>query len=439
MRTALRRPGTKLSATAVLALLPVILSGVLLATTSGAAAALAPANGPPVSQCNDLADAGATTTTCDITITNLITYNADGTSTTASTIVTTVDGVANTTTATSPITDIHQCNQAGKGGASTVTCTSTITNVITGAPASDPASSTINQCNPAMGSTRTCTATPAGPNATGGYQAIGQCNNSGATGTVTCTATAGVASDAAPTGTIDQCNGSATTGASTLTCTATVTNTFNCVGSTPLLANGACFPATGSTTSTTAATGATPTTGVSPTTSVATTPTTAGSTPSTGDATAPTIATTGGGTTGTPGGATLVSSGGPSSLGEVVVFTFTLVGPGSPTTGNVTFFDGSTRLGTVLLSGGQATFATSNLTAGNHAITARFAEAGSSSTSRSAGIRQTVTASLGATSALTPSALPATGGRTSLALGLLFLVAGFALRRTVRVSRSLVR
>jgi hypothetical protein len=66
------------------------------------------------------------------------------------------------------------------------------------------------------------------------------------------------------------------------------------------------------------------------------------------------------------------------------VFTFTVVGPGSPTIGNVTFSDGSIRLGTVLLAGGQATFATSNLTAGDHAITAHLAEAGSTITTRSA-------------------------------------------------------
>ena len=77
-----------------------------------------------------------------------------------------------------------------------------------------------------------------------------------------------------------------------------------------------------------------------------------------------------------PGGATVVSSPNPSALGEVAVFTFTLEGPGSPTTGNVTFFDGSTRLGTVLLAGGQATFGLSDLTAGDHAITAPFPRPG---------------------------------------------------------------
>ena len=422
----------------VLVLMLIFAAGVFVVLPRAAAAA--PVPGPSVSQCNDQADTGATTTTCDITITNVITYNADGTSTTASTIVATVDGVANTTTATSPITEIHQCNQAGKGGASTVTCTSTITNKIIGAPASNPVGSTINQCNPAMSSTTTCTATPAGPNATGGYQAIDQCNNSGATGTVTCTATAGVASDSAPRVTIDQCNGSARAGASTLTCTATVTNMFTCVGTPTVLENGACFPGTASSTSTVA--GSTHTTSVTPTTAAPTTSTgvtttpTAGLTPTTGSASPPATVAPGGGTPATPGGATLVSSRSPSALGQVVVFTFTVVRPGSPTTGNVTFFDGSTRLGAVLLAGGQATFAISELTAGDHAITARFAEAGSNSAVRSAAIRQTVTggASAGITSSRTPSGLAATGGRSAsigLALGLLGLVTRFALRRTV--------
>ena len=436
MGAVLRRPAsTPLAATALVVLF-ILLFGVLLTTPWRLAEALAPASGPSVSQCNDQADAGATTTTCDITITNIITYNTDGTSTTAATIVKTVDGVATTTTATLPITEIHQCNQAGKGGASTVTCTSTITNMITGAPASNPAASTITQCNLATGATITCTATPAGPNSTGGYQSIGQCNNSGATGTVTCTATAGVASDSAPTVTIDQCNGSATMGASTLTCTATVTNTFACVGMTPLLANGACFPPGGSTSSTSTPGGSTSTTGAAPTTTVATTVTTTPSTPTTRPASSPTTAATGDGTAGTPSGATLTSSLNPTPGGQPVVFTFTVVGPGSPTSGNVTFFDGNTRLGTVLLTGGQATFATSNLTAGEHAITGRFAEAGSTNMTRSATIRQTVAADVtspGRTAARSPAGIPETGdwtASTGLILLLLALVARFALRRT---------
>jgi hypothetical protein len=128
----------------------------------------------------------------------------------------------------------------------------------------------------------------------------------------------------------------------------------------------------------------------------------------------------------------VVSSPNPSAFGQVVVFTFTVVGPGPPTTGSVTFFDASTRLGTVLLAGGQATFASSDLTAGDHAISARFAEAGSTTTIRSAQIRHTVTggASAGITSR---SGLASTGGWTAsigLALGLLGLVTRFALRRT---------
>ncbi len=435
MGTVLRRPATAPLAATALVVLLILLFGMLLNTPGKRAEALPPASGPSVSQCNDQADAGATTTTCDITITNSITYNADGTSTTAATIVKTVNGVATTTTATVPITEIHQCNQAGMGGASTVTCTSTITNMITGAPASNAAASTINQCNPAMAATTTCTATPAGPNSTGGYQSIGQCNNSGATGTVTCTATAGVASDSAPTVTIDQCNGSATMGASTLTCTATVTNTFACIGMAPLLANGACFPPGGSTSSTSTPGGSTSTTGAAPTTTIATTVTTAPPTPTTGAASSPTTVSNRGGATGTPG-ATLTSSLNPTPSGQPVVFTFTVVGAGSPTIGNVTFFDGSTRLGTVLLAGGQATFASSNLTAGNHAITARFAEAGSTITSRSATIRQTVAAVVatpGSTPARRTSGMPETGdwtGSTGLLLLLLALVARLALRMT---------
>lgn len=407
MRTTIRRRcGTEKATTALLAMIGVVfLAGVGLAATSGGTEASALSLGPPVSQCNDTANVGATTTTCDVTITNNISYNADGTSTTASTIVTTVNGVASATTATSPVTEIHQCNRSGTGGASTVTCTSTITNNVTGAPASGSASSTIDQCNPVHGApTQACTATPAGPNATGGYQAIGQCNNSGDTGTVTCTASTAAATDSAPTATVDQCNASGTTGASTVTCTATLTNTFTCVGTTTTLANGACFLPTTTTRAPTS------------TTTGATTPTTTGST------------VPGDGVTSGPTTTSVTSSANPSQPGQAVMFTATVGGGVSTGTGSVTFFDGSTMLGTGQLVGGRATFTTSGLSIGDHSITAQFSGTGGGAgggTSTSAAIRQTV--GTGGGSPGTSSGLPRTGGRSSVvlvALALLLLVAG---------------
>jgi len=68
---------------------------------------------------------------------------------------------------------------------------------------------------------------------------------------------------------------------------------------------------------------------------------------------------------------TVASSANPSSVGQAVTFTATVTG--STPTGTVTFFDGATALGTGTLSGaGTATFTTSALTLGNHAITAKY-------------------------------------------------------------------
>ena len=71
----------------------------------------------------------------------------------------------------------------------------------------------------------------------------------------------------------------------------------------------------------------------------------------------------------------LTSSINPSTVGQSVTFTATVTTPGggvSPT-GTVTFFDGSTPLGTQTLNGGGvATYATSTLANGAHQITATY-------------------------------------------------------------------
>ena len=74
---------------------------------------------------------------------------------------------------------------------------------------------------------------------------------------------------------------------------------------------------------------------------------------------------------------TLVSSGTPVVHGVPVTFTATVTvvrpGAGAPT-GTVTFLDGATPLGTVMLDAmGQASLTTSSLVAGARAITARYA------------------------------------------------------------------
>jgi hypothetical protein len=90
----------------------------------------------------------------------------------------------------------------------------------------------------------------------------------------------------------------------------------------------------------------------------------------------------------------VVSDHNPSNFGQMVTFTATVaaVPPGAGTpTGNVTFKDGSTTLGSGTLSGGVATFATSSLTAGNHAITAVYGGDADFNGSTSPALTQAVT------------------------------------------------
>jgi hypothetical protein len=71
---------------------------------------------------------------------------------------------------------------------------------------------------------------------------------------------------------------------------------------------------------------------------------------------------------------TLTSTQNPSSYGGSVTFTATVT-PGSPTpTGQVTFYDGSSQIGTpqTLDSSRTATYSTSNLGVGTHSITATY-------------------------------------------------------------------
>ena len=61
-------------------------------------------------------------------------------------------------------------------------------------------------------------------------------------------------------------------------------------------------------------------------------------------------------------------------------------------TGTVSFKDGSTSIGTAVLSGGKAVFKTSTLAVSTHAITATYLGSGSDVASVSAILSQTVNA-----------------------------------------------
>ncbi len=91
---------------------------------------------------------------------------------------------------------------------------------------------------------------------------------------------------------------------------------------------------------------------------------------------------------------TVVSGTNPAVLGQSVTFTATVTSPatgaGTPT-GNVSFFDGATPLGTVALNGsGQATLSTSALTLGAHTITVQYAGDANFLASTSLGLTQNI-------------------------------------------------
>ena len=87
----------------------------------------------------------------------------------------------------------------------------------------------------------------------------------------------------------------------------------------------------------------------------------------------------------------LTSSPNPSTYGQPVTFTATVV-PAGPyaLTGKVTFKDGTTAIGTAALSGGVATLTKSKLTVGTHPITAQYLGDAASAKSASSVLNQVV-------------------------------------------------
>jgi hypothetical protein len=99
----------------------------------------------------------------------------------------------------------------------------------------------------------------------------------------------------------------------------------------------------------------------------------------------------------------------PSTYGQSVTFTATVTP--STAAGSVTFTVDGTAQGPVGMSGGSASFATANLTAGSHSITASYNGDSNYSTSSSSTDTQTVNKA-GTTTTLTSSANPSTTGQS---------------------------
>jgi hypothetical protein len=88
---------------------------------------------------------------------------------------------------------------------------------------------------------------------------------------------------------------------------------------------------------------------------------------------------------------TLASSLNPSNVGQSVTFTASVTPEFSGTvTGKVAFYDGTTLLKSVALSGGEAKFTTSTLASGTHTITATYTGSTDFTGSSSAPLTQTV-------------------------------------------------
>ena len=70
---------------------------------------------------------------------------------------------------------------------------------------------------------------------------------------------------------------------------------------------------------------------------------------------------------------TVTSSRNPANLGQSVTLTANIAMASGPVSGTIQFYDGATLLGSGPISAGRATFTTSSLSAGSHAVVARFA------------------------------------------------------------------
>ena len=107
----------------------------------------------------------------------------------------------------------------------------------------------------------------------------------------------------------------------------------------------------------------------------------------------------------------LTSSLSPTVFGQAVTFAATVTGGTGTPTGNVSFKDGVTTIGTVALNGlGVASLATSALAAGSHSITAQYVGDANFNGNTSAVLSQTVNAAITSTS-LTSSLSPSVFGQ----------------------------
>ena len=122
----------------------------------------------------------------------------------------------------------------------------------------------------------------------------------------------------------------------------------------------------------------------------------------------------------------------PSMVSDQVTFTATVTSPLGTPSGTVTFLDGTTQLGSGTLTAGAATFSTSGLAAGSHAITAVYSGDPNFASMTSAPLTQVVESfSIGTSSSGSSSATASPGGQANFALTVTPPSAGSALTFSV--------
>jgi hypothetical protein len=150
----------------------------------------------------------------------------------------------------------------------------------------------------------------------------------------------------------------------------------------------------------------------------------------------------------TPALSGLGSSMNPSLASSPVTFTASVTATVGTPTGSVTFFDGSTQLGSAALSTGSASFTTSALASGSHTITAVYSGDTNFATLTSAILTQTVESyTIGTPSGGSSSATVSPGGQANFMLAvspptvgapLTFTVTGLPVGTTATFSPSTV-
>lgn len=181
-----------------------------------------------MNQCNGIANVGGQTVDCSVTITNTIT----GDPATSTQTVCIGGGACANNGAGNWTTSVTQCDGSGSGGGGTVNCHVTVNSVITGAPGTSSQSVTVNQCNGSGeggGSTVACAPSGNTTSAT-----VEQCNESGNGGgsVVRCNVTGTQQATFMPL-VVDQCLGSGNGGGGTVTCSITFNTSYIAPSSSP--------------------------------------------------------------------------------------------------------------------------------------------------------------------------------------------------------------